>query len=130
MLGDGGEGTIEGAAAAFNELARGAAHTLHFFGILEEMDHFYAGIFGAFDLDGGFRFDEARGDSGEIFHGRAEDGDSAESGRFEDVVAAGIDKRATDEDAVSQAVERGEFADGVEEEDGHVVGDGTQAVAG
>src|SRR5579863_5831405 len=110
-------------------MARGAAHALHLCGILEEVDHFYASVFGAFDLDGGFGFDEAGGDGGEIFHGGAEDGDLAEGGGFENVVAAGIDERATDEDAVGEAVEGGEFADGVEEEDGDVVGDGVEAVA-
>jgi len=130
MLGDGGKGAVEGAAAAFDQLARGAAHALHLFGIFEEVNHFDARVFGAFDLDGGAGFDEACGHGREIFHGGAEDGDFAEGGRFEDIVASGIDERATDEDAISEAIEGGEFTDGIEEEDGDVVGDRVQAVAG
>jgi len=130
MLGDGGEGAVESSATAFDELARGAAHALHFFGVFEQVNHFDAGVFGAFDLDGGAGFNKAGGHGGEIFHRRAEDGDFAEGSRFEDIVASGIDERATDEDAVGEAIEGGEFADGIEEEDGDVVGDGVQAIAG
>src|SRR5690242_7506596 len=108
MFSDGGNSTIEGAAAAFDELARGAAHALHFFGIFEEVNHFDAGVFGAFDLNGGFGFDEAGSYGGEVFHGRAEDGDFAEGGGFEDVVATGFDERAADEDAIGKAIEGGE----------------------
>jgi hypothetical protein len=129
-LGDGGEGAVEGAAAAFDQLARGAAHAIHLFGILEEVNHFDAGVFWAFDLDGGVGFYEAGSDGREIFHGGAEDGDFAEGGGFEDVVATGIYERAADKDAVSETIEGGEFADGVEEEDGDVVRNGVQAVGG
>jgi len=129
MLGDGGEGAVESAAAAFDQLARGAAHALHFFGVLEEVDHFDASVFGAFDLDGGAGFDEAGGHGREIFHGGAEDGDFAEGGGFEDIVTAGIHEGASDEDAVRETVERGEFADGVQEEDGDVVGNCAEAIA-
>src|SRR6267142_2603147 len=128
ILGDGGEGAVEGATTALDQLARGAAHALHLFGILKEVNHFDAGVLGTFDLDGCAGFDEAGGDGGEIFHGRAEDRDFAERGRFENVVAAGIYKGAADEDAVGEAVEGGEFADGVEEEDADVVGNGVRAV--
>jgi len=130
LLSDGGEGAIESAAAAFDQLARGAAHAIHLLGIFEEVNHLYAGVFGAFDLDGGARFDEASGDGREILHGRAEDGDFAECGGFENVVAAGIYEGAADEDAVGEAVEGGEFSDGVEQEDGDVVRNRVQAVAG
>src|ERR1700757_2380562 len=118
MLRDSGEGAVQGAATAFDELASGAAHALHFFGVFEEMNHFDAGVFRAFDLDGGFGFDEAGGHGGESFHGGAEDRDFAEGGGFEDVVAAGVDERAADEDAVGEAVERGELADGIGGRDG------------
>src|SRR5580692_7707771 len=122
LLGDRGEGAVQRAAAAFDQLTRGAAHAIHFFGILEEVNHFYAGVFGAFDLDGGARFDKARGYCGEIFHGRPEDRDLSKCGGFEDIVAAGIYQGAADEDAVGETVQRGEFADGIEQEDGNVVG--------
>ena len=130
MFGDFGDGAVQGAAAGFDELFRGTAHALHFLRVFEEMNHFDAGIFGTFDLDGGLGFDEARGHGGEIFHRRAEDGDLAEGGRFENVVAAGIDEGAADKDAVGEAIEGGEFADGVEEEDGGVVRDGVFGAVG
>ena len=130
MLGNFGKGAIEGSTAGFHELLGRATHALHFFGVLEEMDHFDAGVFRAFDLDGGLRFDESSGHSGEVFHGRTKDGDFAEGGGFEDVVASGVDEGATDEDAVGEAIERGQFADGVEEEDGGVVGNGVLVAVG
>src|SRR5579859_223287 len=130
ILSNGGEGAVKSAAATFDELARGAAHAIHFVGIFEEVNHFYTRVFGAFDLYGSAGFDEAGGDGGEIFHGWAEDGDFAEGGRFEDVVAAGIDERAADKHAVGQAVEGGKLTDGVEQEDGDVVRNGSLAVAG
>ena len=123
VLRDGGEGAVESAAAAFDKLARGAAHAPHLFGILEEVNHFDAGVFWACDLDGGLGFDKAGGHGSEIFHGRAEDGDFAECGGLKNVVTAGIYQRTADENAVGEAIERGEFADGVEEENGDVVGD-------
>jgi len=105
VRGDGGEGAIERAAAAFDQLARGIAHALHFFRILEEVNHFDTRVFGTFYLDGGARFHEAGGHGRKIFHGRAKHGYFAKGGRFEDVVAAGIHEGATDENAVGEAVE-------------------------
>ncbi len=92
------------------------------------MNHFDVGVFGACDLNGRARFDEASGYCGKIFHGRAEDGDFAECGGFQNVVTAGVYEGAADKDTVGEAVEGGEFADGVEEEDGDVVRNGVQAV--
>ena len=88
------------------------------------MDHFDAGIFRAFHLDGGAGFNKAGGHGGEIFHRRAKYRDLAEGGGLQNIVAAGIDERTANKDAVREAVERGKFTDGVEEQDGGVVGDG------
>ncbi len=71
------------------------------------MNHFYARVFGACDLDSGVGFDEAGGHAGEIFHGRAEDGDFAEGSGLEDIVAAGIYERTADKNAVGEAIQRG-----------------------
>ena len=130
MLGNFRESAIEGAAAGFDQLTRGATHALHLFGIFQQVDHFDAGVFGTFDLDGSAGFDEARSHSGKILHGRAEDGNFAEGCRFENVVPAGVDERAANKNAVGEAVEGGEFADGVEQENSGVVGDAIFAAVG
>ena len=124
MLGDFSERAVESAAAGFDQMFGRAAHALHFFGVFQEVDHFDAGIFGALHLDSGAGFDEAGRHVGEIFHRRAEDGDFAEGGGLKDVVAARIDEGTADKDAVGEAVEGGKFTDGVEEQDGGIVGDG------
>ena len=124
MFRDFSEGAVESTAAGFDQLLCRAAHALHFFWVLQKMNHFDAGILGAFHLDGGAGFDEAGGHGGEIFHRRPEDGNFAEGGGLQNIVAAGIDEGAANEDAVREAVERGKFADGVEKKDGGVVGDG------
>ena len=124
MLRDFSEGAVESAAAGFDQLLCRAAHALHFFRVFQKVNHFDAGIFGAFHLDGGAGFNEAGGHGGEIFHRRPEDGDFAEGGGLQNIVAAGIDEGTADEDAVREAVERGKFTDGVKKQDGGVVGDG------
>src|SRR5215471_12146441 len=121
MTGDFCKCAIERAAAGLDQLFGCAAHALHFGGIFQEVDHFDARVFRAFDLNGGARFDKARGHGGKVFHRWAEDWDFAESGGFEDVVSAGADKGAADKNAVGQTVEGSKFADRVEEEDAGVV---------
>ena len=118
-----GQGTIESAAAGVDELASGIAHAVHFLGILEEMDPLDAGVFGIVHLNGGASLEETSSDGGEVLHGVAENGDFAKSGRLQNIVATGRDKRATNKNAVGNLVEGGEFTNAVEEEDGDIVGD-------
>src|SRR6202035_5971450 len=112
---------------SFDQLTRSAAHALHLFRVLEKINHFNAGVFGTFHLDGGPGFDEASGDGRKVFHGWAEDWDFSECRGFEDVVTAGIHERATDKNAVGEAVKRSEFTDGIEQEDGDIVGNAVLA---
>ena len=123
QFGDFGQGTIESTAAGFDELACGVAHALHFLLIFEEVNPLYARVFGIVDLDGGAGFEESLGNGGEIFHGIAEDGNFSERGRLQNIVTTRGNKRSTNEDAIGNAIERGEFTDAVEEKNGDVVGD-------
>jgi hypothetical protein len=123
LFGDFGQGTIESTAAGFDELTSGIAHALHLLLIFEEMDPLDAGVFGIVDLDGGAGLEKSRGNGGEIFHGVAEDGDFAERGRLQNIVSTRGNERTADEDAIGNAIERSEFANAVEEENGGVVGD-------
>lgn len=122
QFGDFAQGTIESAAAGFDEFTCGVAHALHFLLIFKEVNPLHAGVFGIVDLDGGAGFEESRGNGGEIFHGIAEDGNFAESGRLQNIVTTGRNERTTDEDAIGNAIKGGELTDAVEEENGDVVG--------
>ena len=122
MLFNFAERAIERAAAAFNELPRGIAHALHLIAVFEEMDDFHASIFGIADLNGSTGFEETGSNFGEIFHGFAEDGNLAECGRFQNIVATGSDEGASNENAVGKFVERSELANAVEKENRGVGG--------
>ena len=55
-------------------------------------------------------------DGGEVFHVRTNDDGLAEIGRLQDVVAAALRQRSSHEDHVGYFKERGEFADGIEQQ--------------
>ena len=68
-------------------------------------------------LHGGAAAQELGRDLGEVVHVRPEHDGLAEHRRLEDVVAAGVDQAAADEDHAGDLVEPRQLADGVEDDD-------------
>src|SRR4029077_21220407 len=81
-------------------------------------------ILGTLHLDSSSRRGESRRHFRKVFHGWTKHRDSSERGGLKDVVSAARNQRAANESAVSQAVQRSELTDAVEQDDSHIIGYG------
>src|SRR5467141_1405468 len=98
------------------------AHFVAALRIAQQFDPGYTRVFGTLHLDGRIGGNEARGNLRKILHGRPEYRDFTERRGFENIVPAGGHERTSNEGAVSQAVERREFPDGIEKNHGNIAG--------
>src|SRR5215472_1800810 len=109
-----------GPAASFHQISRFFAHLPHAPEIAKQFNPRHAHVLGTFHLNGRPRRNKARGDVRKILHRRAKNRNLAERRWFQNVMAAGRDKRATHKSAVRQSIKRRQFPDTIKQKNGHI----------
>src|SRR5579864_6610526 len=115
-FGDASERARRGAAICFDESAGLASHFRAARRILNQADPHFSELRGARHLDSRAGARESRSHVAKISHRRSEDGRLGKPCWLENIMPAGRDERAADENGVSKGIKTGEFADGIEDE--------------